>query len=165
MQPSQILTLSKSFAKFAKLDPFRNVEHDIEEAIDYCSNYVELPNEKSLIDIPLEWFEISKMEQFPTKDLFKYEDVSSWMYIEPGELKRKSKNEKIKFLKQIRGIHAVSWLNDGIPAIVLVDFGKYTFIGDGRGRTNFAIGMDLKTVPVVLLVLKSEFEDRIKFKE
>jgi hypothetical protein len=165
MQPFQILTLSKSFAKFAKPDPFRNVEHDIEEAIDHCSNYVELNDEKSLIDIPLEWFEISKIEQFPTKDLSKYEDPSSWKDVEPGELKRKSKNEKISFLRKIRGNYAAKWIDEGIPAIVLVDFGKYTFIGDGRGRTNFAIGMDLKTVPVVLLVLKSEFEDQIKFKE
>ena len=165
MNLKEILVLSEQFLKFAKLDPFRNMEHDIEEAIDYCSNYVELPNEKSLIDIPLEWFEVSKNEQFPTKDLFKYEDVSSWMYIEPGELKRKSKNEKIKFLREIRGVYASSWIDEGIPAIILVDFGKYTFIGDGRGRTNFAIGMDLKTVPVVLLKLKSDFEDQIVFKE
>ena len=165
MLPSQILVLSKSFAKFAKLDPFRNMDHDIEEAIDYCSNYVELIDGKNLIDIPLEWFEISKNERFPTKDLFKYEDVSSWIYVEPGELKRKSKNEKIKFLREIRGTHTISWIDEGIPAIILADFGKYTFIGDGRGRTNFAIGMDLKTVPVVLLKLKSEFEDQIVFKE
>lgn len=165
MNPVKILALSEHFLKSAKLDPFRNMDHDIEEAIDYCSYNVELADGKSLMDIPLEWFEISKIEQFPTKDLFKYEDISSWLYVELGELKRKSKNEKNKLLTELRGIYAIRWSNEGIPAIVLVDFGKYTFMGDGRGRTNFAIGMDLKTVPVVLMKLKSEFEDKIKFKE
>lgn len=166
MNSIQILALSKQFLKFAKPDPFRNMEHDIEEAIDYCSfNYIEMNDGKSLDEIPTECFSIFKMEQFPTKNLYKYDDVDSWLDVKPGELKRKSKNELSIFLKNLRNNYAISWIRDGIPAIILVDFGKYAFIGDGRGRINFAIGMGFQTVPVVILTLKPEFEDQIVFKE
>jgi hypothetical protein len=164
MNSIQILTFSKQFLKFAKLDPFRNVQHDIEEAIDYCSDFFELKDEKSLMLIPLEWLNIEQIEQFPIGDLWKYDDVNSWLETEKGELKRKSTNDRIRFLKLLRGFYAVSWLQDGIPAIVLVDFAGNRFIGDGRGRINFAIGMDFKTVPVVLLTIKPEFEDQIVVK-
>lgn len=162
MNSIQILALSKQFLKFAKPDPFRNVEHDIEESIDHVSDYLYLKGQKDLKEIPFEWLNVQKVENFPTRDLWNYEDVDSWLDAEKNELKLKSKNDRIRFLKLLRGNHAISWIQDGIPAIVLVDFVGNRFVGDGRGRINFAVGMGFETVPVVILTLKPEFQDEVE---
>lgn len=166
MNPNSLLALSEQFQKSAKFkDPFRNSEHDIEEALDYCSDFFKIKNlteERSLINLPLEWLDIQKIPNFPTKDLYSYDDINSWIEVESGELRNLSGNDRKKFLKQLRNSHAVSWLEDGIPAIILVDFVGNRHIGDGRGRTNFAIGMGFQTVPVVILSLKPEYEDQIE---
>lgn len=166
MNPNSILVLSEHFQKSAKFkDPFRNSEHDIEEALDYCSDFFkikDLTEERSLINLPFEWLDIQKIPNFPTKDLYNYDDINAWLEVEPGKLRRKSKSELFLFLKRIRNSHATFWLEDGIPAIILVDFAGDRHIGDGRGRTNFAIGMGFQTVPVVILSLKPEYEDRIQ---
>ena len=162
-----IFALSEQFKKYAKLDPFRNIEHDIEEAIDFISSEgrFSLRNGSSFDEIPLEWFEIQKIENFPIQNLYQYDDIKRWLDVDPGELKLKSKEYVIQFLKTLRGTHTKLWIKDGIPAIVLADICGYRFLADGRGRTNFAIGMNLRTVPVVLLTLKSEFENEIEIDE
>ena len=162
MNSIQILAFSKQFLKFAKLDPFRNMEHDIEEAIDHVSDFLYLKDQKDLKEIPIEWLNIQKVENFPIRDLWDYEDINSWLDTEKNELKLKSKNDRIRFLKLLRGSHAISWIQDGIPAIVLIDFAENRFVGDGRGRINFAVGMGFETVPVVILTLKLEFQDEVE---
>ena len=68
MNPNSLLALSEQFQKSAKFkDPFRNSEHDIEEALDYCSDFFKIKNlteERSLINLPLEWLDIQKIPNF-----------------------------------------------------------------------------------------------------
>lgn len=161
----EALESSAQFFKFAlKISPWRNVEHDLEESIDHLSDFVRLKNGQDVTDfLSKDSFDLEFIENFETEDLYRYDDISSWLEVEPNEIKNMSKNDRIIFLKQLRGSYAKNWINDGIPAIILIDLPEFKAIGDGRGRTNFAIGMGYKTVPVVIAKLKSEFEDEIKY--
>ena len=135
------------------LDPFRNAEHDIEEAIDYADSSlgIRLKNGQSLMDMPQEWFSIKKIESFPLKEVLNFDDYSSWGDIKPFSLKRSSKQEKALILRRLRGRHAEQWLEYGIPAIILLDICGFRAIGDGRGERNLLSEWDIKMSPWLFL--------------
>ena len=123
-------------------DPFRNMEHDIKEARDHA---IQLDENFDDYD-----FKITKYPSFPVKKIYEYDDPYAWTEFHLGELK-----EDPTSLEAFRGKQwadkAQQWLNDGIPAIVIVDTPEFTGVADGRGRVNFAIGMGIKTLPVIMM--------------
>lgn len=153
------------FCKLAyRLDPFRNAEHDIEEALDYAAQQgVGFDDYQDFNDIPRVWLNIEQIEHFPLRDLLQFDKYKIWGDVDFGELKRKSRQERALFLRRLRGKYAERWLEEGIPAIVILDLPGFKAIGDGRGRTQLAVGMGYQTVPVIIITAKDEFVDRIKY--
>lgn len=85
-----------------------------------------------------------------------YDDVGSWSEWQPGELSALDENELISTISSFRGAgwarRAVDWVHGNMPPIVLVetkDAGN--IIGDGRGRVSLAIGLNLDSLPAIVL--------------
>ena len=85
-----ILLAAQQFQKLAyQLNPFRNIKQDIMHALEHASNNgVYLFDDRDIMEIPLEWLNINKIEKFPLRDLLRYDDFDSWKDSDYGELKR-----------------------------------------------------------------------------
>lgn len=155
---SKFNKLFSTCEKFANKNPFENAEQDIEDALDHASDYIVADELYS--KIPVEWFDIEKIEKFPINELNQF-DSFDWLETEQNEYLKLSRYELERELVNLRGRHAKDWVKNGIPAIVIVDTPVWSGIGDGRGRCNFAVGMGYKTVPAIFLKLKEEYFDRV----
>jgi hypothetical protein len=96
----------------------------------------------------------------PIDELGNYDDLSSWGQWEHGELVDLDASERTAALRSFRGsswaARAIEWTPQTVPSIVVVTLSDgTTAIADGRGRTNYAIGMAWETMPVTFLTAKS----------
>ena len=88
-------------------------------------------------------------------EILSWDDYNSWGEWNKGELKNLPEQEVFEELKNFRGDSwandALSWLENGFPPIILTynEFGP--LIGDGRGRTSLAVGMNVESLPVIVL--------------
>ena len=99
---------------------------------------------------------VEKRTTLPLARVLSYGDYSAWGEWKHGELPREGDpTELFQALASFRGPgwarEALRWLQDGIPAIVIVDSKYGTDIADGRGRTSLAVGLGLEELPVILL--------------
>lgn len=99
-------------------------------------------------------FSIEK-KTLPLSEILNYDDYGSWGQWEKGELKNLDKTELTGELTHFRGKKwaelAKTWIKDNSLISSIVIFPELGLIGDGRGRVSFAVGMKLKTLPVILL--------------
>lgn len=136
------------------LNPFRNAKRDVSHALEHffgaTSRDVDprVPFEETRAEMPLK------------KILDDWDDYAGWGEFDPGELSGAPPDEVRAELGSYRGStwshRAMTWLKDGVPAVVLVE-GKdengktMRLLGDGRGRANFAVALGIKTLPVIVL--------------
>lgn len=99
-------------------------------------------------------FSIEK-KTLPLSEILTYDDYGSWGQWEKGELKDLDKTELNDELAHFRGKKwaelAKAWIKDKSSMSSIIIFPELGLIGDGRGRVSFAVGMKLKTLPVILL--------------
>jgi hypothetical protein len=99
----------------------------------------------------------------PLSKILAYDDYSAWGEIEPGQLVGQEGREDLKHFRGAEWAQrAAEWGRpENVPAVVLVDGGKQygAVIGDGRGRTNLAVGMGWKFLPAVILTLTKKNPD------
>lgn len=122
-------------------------EH-LEDAIQHASISVDR-------DLHLEDFKMSKLKVYKAKDLYQFDDLSSWSEFREGDLVDLDEEEQWGELNSYRGsgfAHAaMEWIERGeVPTIVIVKTKEDMMIGDGRGRASVALGARLK-VPAVIL--------------
>lgn len=99
-------------------------------------------------------FEISEPTMLSIGDLDRYDDLGSWVELSDGELL-----EDRSALDSFRGSSwkrlAQGWTRpEDLPPIVIMETPTQTAIADGRGRTNYAIGMGWQFIPAVFAVHK-----------
>lgn len=128
---------------------FDNIDQDVDDAIEYASESYET-------EIDPRSLRLERRVDFPTAELRGWDDLSSWLDIEPGELVGLDDEQLTTALTHFRGAEwarrAMEWIrNDSIPAIVLIDLPTVQCIGDGRGRVNLALGLNLPTIPAVIV--------------
>lgn len=146
------------------LDPYRNQEHDVLEALDHATDGGAIGS----MD-PADWT-IKRAVSVPVAEVLNYDDYSSWGEWEVGELQELDRDELEAELKSFRGDdwaqRALAWLDDGIPAVVVtLDDAAFEGVSDGRGRLSFAVGMGIENVPVVWVTKKpTESLPRLKAK-
>ena len=128
-------------------DPFRYADRDIEDALDHAYDFGASTDPSD--------YKITREEHVPIEDVLYHDDYSSWGEWEPGELAALDA-EAMQELESYRGVgwahKALGWLEEGIPAIVVVEG---VGISDGRGRVNFAVGMGIDSVPVIWMKPKN----------
>ena len=81
-------------------------------------------------------FELSEPEMLPIAELGQYDDLSSWVELDEGELL-----EDTSALNSFRGSSwkqlAQGWLTpQDVPPIVIMETPNQTGVADGRGRVN-----------------------------
>lgn len=91
----------------------------------------------------------------PVAQLRHYDDIDSWLSLEPYELQ-----EDESALGTFRGSRWANMARDwrspeDIPPIVVFVSSEVSVIADGRGRTNYAIGKGWKEIPAVILEPRS----------
>lgn len=123
-------------------------QKDLLDALDHASDEI-YPDKYHLSDFELKDLGNFKISNIP-------DDLSSWVYFSPGELKGLSRDELMDELGAFRGrswaTRAMVWANKGkVPPIVLVETPEFQGVGDGRGRLNLAVGLGWDRVPAVLL--------------
>lgn len=113
----------------------------------------------------------AKPMKMPVQEILQWDDYSSWGGFKKGELVGLSKADLKAELDSYRagyGNRALPWVENGkIPPVVLVDSIKGQAIGDGRGRTSLAVGLNLPALDVIVLKqcspkTKGAMEFRIK---
>ena len=105
-------------------------------------------------DIPLENFsqedfKIQYLGKLNPEDLALYDDLFGWVEFGEGDLVELSKEDALAELSSYRGEKwaqkAMEWLETGIPPVIIIEDPQgITSVGDGRGRTNFAIAFNKK---------------------
>lgn len=100
-------------------------------------------------------------------ELSQYDDISAWLDVHPSDFEGLGTEEKFRELESFRGkdwaLRAREWLKTGIPPIIVIDAPDlsepgspyHLQIGDGRGRTNFALAFGLQ-IPTYLMKLKQK---------
>ena len=154
-----IKDLIEQINTFYKLAAENRSIHDIQDALEHASSFV------TKLDggiLPSWWFDITEIPKFPINELYEYEDINNWLETERGELVNVSNNDVRDYLGKLRGSHAKKWPKEKFSPIIIVDTPIFTCIGDGRGRVNFAIGMNYKYIPALMLKLKPLYYDKIK---
>jgi hypothetical protein len=124
---------------------------DLSDAMEYVvESYPET-------DIDPAAFSASPSELVPVDSLWEYDDVSSWLDMEEGELSGMSREDLVQTLAHFRGVEwarlAMYWLDgkSAFPPIVIIDGPNVSAVGDGRGRVNLAIGMGWDEIPAVFM--------------
>ncbi len=121
---------------------------DIEDAVDhYWQSYVD--EDGTLC------FE-AQAKKMTIEAILQWDDYSSWGEFKEGELVGLPLDEARDELASFRGNawadRALGWLKQKkVPPIILVDGRAGQLIGDGRGRTNFAMAFALPTLNVIIL--------------
>ena len=91
----------------------------------------------------------------PVAEILTWDDYSSWGQWEPGELLGLSQAALRAELTGYRGSdwaqRALTWLREGIPAVVLASTRAADAIADGRGRVSLALGYGIQRLPVIVL--------------
>lgn len=121
---------------------------DMEDAIEMAISGDYIPSDSRLDD-----FSISQ-KMISLSELLTYDDYSSWGEYDKGELKKLSNKDLTETLISFRGKKwaekALTWIKDESFSSIII-FPNLGIIGDGRGRTNIAVGMNWKKVPVIFL--------------
>ncbi len=86
-----------------------------------------------------------------TDQLAAYDDWYGWLETDRGELLEMNRADQEAWARSYRGAHLVDYLDGDVPAIVVFDTEEAYGVGDGRGRANLAVGLDLPQVPVLLV--------------
>lgn len=131
--------------KPAQPNPIQQADNsDIRDALEHARDFVEhdLVGYKMQVSKP----ELVKIDDIP-------DDLSSWPEWQHGELVGMTEKERHDELVDFRGSawakRAEQWTPETMPPIVIVDLDDYQGVGDGRGRTSYAIGMGWKEIPAV----------------
>ena len=128
----------------------RQVEaEDVADALDHVSDF----------DADVTSFSETKPALLPLRDLYRYDDVSSWAEWQRGELLELDPDEREEELKAFRGKNwaklACTWRTPSdMPPIVIVTGPSFSGVGDGRGRVSYAIGMNWSAIPAVFVRLR-----------
>lgn len=90
-------------------------------------------------------------------EILSWDDYGSWGDFDKGELAELSEEELVEALNSFRpgfATQAMEWLkSDKIPSIVLVETKEAgDTIGDGRGRVNLAVGMNIPALDAITLI-------------
>ncbi len=127
------------------------VEDDIKDAVEHA-----ISQEGDTSATGTFCYQMAGPTEMSLKEILSWDDYSSWGEFDLGSLKNLSKEELSEELNSFRpgySTQALKWLEEGkIPPIVLVstkDAGP--MVGDGRGRVNLAMGLALKSLPVIIL--------------
>jgi len=107
----------------------------------------------------LEDFDLEDLGDIPLEDVYQYDDVVGWLELSPEDFEGMTDQEKIQELSGFRGKawanRAIGWLTNGIPPIIIVEDDRgSTVLGDGRGRFNFAVAMNIPKIHAFKLSLK-----------
>ena len=134
-------------------DPYRNAEHDVQDALGYYDEvvkggYTPMAMRRSTC------FAVSRGE-LPLRKILAYDDYTAWGGFAPGELvglRRDALEDTLWSYRNDLAPLAFDWLRDGsIPAVVLVESSHGRAVGDGRGRVSLAVGLNLPSLPVIVL--------------
>lgn len=143
-------------------DSSDKIHQDIIDAIEHA-----IMNEDSSFSGDV-WYDVVEKGTKSLKEILNWDDYSSWGDFNQGELVDESPEEIINQLNHFRpgyGEMFKKWIieRQGIPPIILVEtLDAGNLIGDGRGRVNMAVGLNIKELPYILL---KETKDRgIHFK-
>ena len=138
---------------------------DLLDAIDHAS--------EGEFDWTINDFDIKYLGMLSAEDLYYYDSLD-WKDFEEEELVGLSKEEIHDELAGFRGEDwadmAMDWLDSGIPPIVVIEApdpqegDMNVRIGDGRGRTNFALALDMK-LPVYYMEYMGINEIRMTVRE
>jgi hypothetical protein len=133
------------------MDPYRNAESDLEDALEYGRETFEAwPRHGDPCFV-------MKRVTWSLKKILGYDDYSSWGEWRTGELQSLDdlalRDELVHFRGNAWAALAFKWIRqDGVPAIVIIDSNKYGVgIADGRGRVSLGVGLLLPRLSVVLL--------------
>ena len=131
---------------------------DLRDALEHADSY-------GTVGFKLSDFATEYLGDLSVAQLGQYDDLSSWMDVDPADFKGLPKSQRLAMLEDFRGpawaSRAKRWLTEGIPPIVIVTTpdpdGEWerviTQIGDGRGRVNFAAAMGMR-IPTWLLTYR-----------
>ena len=124
-------------------------EQDILDALDHISDFIDRK-------LSIDNFSISDVQFVSIGDLADYDDLSSWVEFQSGELRRATEEERNHEILSFRNEdflkRALVWIDSCmINPIIIIQTNEFSCIADGRGRTNIAIGMGWKKVPVIFL--------------
>lgn len=91
-------------------------------------------------------------------------DRFSWVEVRREDFKGLSLSEAQEELESFRGeewaSRAIGWIKDGdIPPIIIALTPDYEDVADGRGRTNLAIALGLKTIPAWVIETNKSCDD------
>lgn len=134
-------------------DPWRNQYQNIRDALDHAVDFYDVDP----IDEDLDPDDFVATRTYMSLDeLYDYDDVGAWLETEPGELLELGPDELETWMYKKRGTHFAPELEEGLPAIVVLDTPQFTGVADGRGRVNYAVGIGIDTFPVILLTPKKK---------
>lgn len=125
-----------------------HADRDIREAVEYYwSSYVSEPAGTICFR--------AQITRMTLREILRWDDYSSWGEFSKGELVGVSENDMYSAFTHYRGKawaeRALGWMHSTIPPIVLVDGEKGRCVGDGRGRINVAVALDLSFLDVIIL--------------
>jgi hypothetical protein len=138
------------------LDPYRNSQHDIEQALEYGRESIDAWSDDACFT--------EKRSIWPLKKIRDVEDYGSWGQWNLGELLGLDRDELRREFTSYRGQEwadkAIQWINfsslaqSDIPAVVIIDSRsmRTQAVADGRGRVSLATGLALTKLPVIQLV-------------
>lgn len=144
-------------------DPFRNEDHDIQEAFDHIYNWHYssecIPEKLDISMFDIQYFPAWTLQQI--EDFEEEIEFGAWGEWEENEFVGLSEDEILDIMGSFRdkkwAERNYQWYKDNdLPAIVLVKSSSYTGLADGRGRFNIATAFGLETLPVILLTRKEQ---------
>jgi hypothetical protein len=156
-QPERARAQGYTLGGAATLDPYRNSERDVADALEHVLDGV-----VGLDTWPKDACFTEQRGLMSLRKILAYDDYSSWGEWKYGELRSLRRDQLLDAFISFRGRAwaetATSWLSarrhyDNIPAIVLFDSDRYgTAIGDGRGRVSLAVGLGLSNLYAIRIV-------------
>lgn len=141
-----------AFRRGARLNPLQPMTrtHDINEAVDsYWASYMTEPDGTLCFT--------ASERRMTLSELSRWDDFSSWVEFDRGELVGASHEDAHATLAPYRGpawaTRALRWVQhpDKIPPIVLVDGSAGRCVGDGRGRINVATAFNIPALEAIIL--------------
>lgn len=126
----------------------RASDDDLEDALDHMSDFSDHELSLDNFDVQVAIVQLEALDE--------YDDLSSWTEWDHGELAEMDEDDRFAELRSFRGSgwakHAIEWTSRTVPPIVIVTLlDGSTAIADGRGRTNYAIGMGWDAMPATFL--------------
>lgn len=136
------------------MDPFRNLDADLRDALEHMGELAE--TQLGPDDFRVERHPAVAVRDLPALKGFDYSSWGEWREGELAEIRAEGGDEALHDeLARFRGPgwadRAMRWLEDGVPAVVLMETPSgYEDLADGRGRVSFATGMGIESVPVAV---------------